>query len=111
MWQSTIGGDGDIMIEPLTADQFRHDYARAFASFAPTVPLLAHLFARSRSRSVDDIYNRSHHKRYSHLRQDFWAYLNVILGYDLAEIGRQFGMHHTTVLHGVRQAKKRARTR
>ena len=57
------------------------------------------------------IYLRTKSKRISHPRQDCFVHLQAAFpDLSLPDIGRLFGLDHTTVLHGIRASKARAAT-
>jgi len=59
--------------------------------------------------TVDEIMSRNAptERRINAARQEAWR-LSERAGYTVSQIGRLWGRDHSTVAHGIRQAKKRA---
>jgi len=54
-----------------------------------------------------DLLGRSRMRPITRARMTAYAEIRDRLGYSYPEIGMIFGRDHTTILHGVRQARKR----
>lgn len=64
--------------------------------------------ADSTGLKVSQLLGRSRVKRIAHARQDCWRMIRDRLEWSYPKIGGKFGRDHSTVIEGVRKAKKRA---
>ncbi len=62
--------------------------------------------AKSQGVSAEEILGKSHRRRIAHARWHAWA-LAKAEGFNMSEIGEAFGVHHTTVMNGLRQHEAR----
>ena len=69
--------------------------------------IMAYEFARARKIPAGNIFLKSRKKESVWPRHDFWAHLKDDHGYSYSEIARLFDMDHTTVMHGVKNARER----
>ena len=67
---------------------------------------IANRVAADRGMEISEILNRSRHRDVSEARQEAMRQQHEA-GFSLPQIGRFWGLHHTTVLHGVRVASQR----
>lgn len=93
---------------PITAEQMQRSYAVAAKSFMPNdIAVQVAIFTERRQMKPGCLYAKTQRRAVAWPRQDCWAFLSL-MNWSASAIARHFGVDHTTVLYGQRQAKQRA---
>lgn len=95
------------MIEPVTADQMRSDYAATGMRLGVSLPALALWFAEQNGVRVGNLFIKTRKRCCSWPRQDFWAYLHAERGFSVRRLARDFGVVRKTVYHGIAASRTR----
>ena len=98
---------------PITAEEMRASYAKAAPAFLAKANVsISHIiaaFSRYSGLTIEELKGPLKTRKYAWPRQDLMARLQRETGRSMPAIGRALGgRDHTTILHGIRQSKKRA---
>jgi chromosomal replication initiation ATPase DnaA len=77
-------------------------------AYRPSIASICRIVSLLNSVNLSLMMSGIRQRPYAHARQEVFrrAYY---AGYSLTEIGDEFGLDHTTILHGIRAAEKRGK--
>ena len=87
----------------IRGDEIRGEAEVAYPNKLPSIPMIEKAVSEKHEIPVSDVVGKSRKRVNAHARQELYYLLRVDRGLSYLDIGRRYGVDHSTVMHGVRQ--------